>query len=162
MYKEGRRIAFPSSGIFGHCTDSDYLKFMNNEEASSCVIKEVAAIGEAECTQASFGKFGKLEFASGDGETVITPTVGAVRKFSVSTFREVDLDGQDEYTADFMPSSFLNGVCDNFVLEMHYKVYFTAVGADLAMLTDETEVAGVAWGILKAAGGGYEAMADNY
>ena len=49
IYKEGGRVAFPSPGIFGHCSDSDYLKFMENEEANSCVVKEVAEIDETAC-----------------------------------------------------------------------------------------------------------------
>ena len=32
IFKEGDRVAFPTPGIFGHCSDQDYLKFMDNKE----------------------------------------------------------------------------------------------------------------------------------
>ena len=72
---------------------------------------------------------------------MITPTVGTVQKFSVATFEEVEVlappaDGAAsgsgaDHRKDFVASTYEaatggGGVCDDFVLEMHYKIYFTA------------------------------------
>ena len=53
------------------------------------------------------------------------------------------------------------GVCDDFVLEMHYKIYFMAAPED-QQLSDETKVAGQTWASLKEKGimqPGYESTA---
>ena len=126
VFKELDKVSFPTPSIFGHCSDHDYLKFMQNEETESCVLKDVQSITEEACKQVSFNNFGEIELRTGDGSTSIKAKVGEVRKFSVHTFKEVDLSGETQYTEGFMPSKFDAGTntCDNFVLEMHYKVYF--------------------------------------
>ena len=125
-------MGFPSPGIFGHCSNQNYLKFMNNLETNSCVVKEVDKIDEKACDATSFNNFGQIEILSGDGISIIKPTVGNVRKFSVLTFKEEDLTGNDQYRNNFMDATYDDATdsCDNFVLEMHYKVYFKAATED--------------------------------
>ena len=45
-------------------------------------------------------------------------------------FEEVDLTDSAEYTTDFMKATYESDICDNFVLEMHYKIYFEAVSVE--------------------------------
>ena len=97
-----------------------------------------------------------MEIQSGDGITMVKPTVGKVMKFSVSTFEEVDLTDQTDYTSDFKQATYDADVCDNFILEMHYKVFFKPA-ANYTNLNDTTTVAGTPWSELKA-----DAMVPGY
>ena len=97
VYKERDRVSFPAPGIFGHCSSQNYLKFMHNEETNSCVAKEVEQINKEACNAVSFNNFGQIEILSGNGISIIKPTVGNVRKFSVKTFEE-EVDLPSEYT----------------------------------------------------------------
>ena len=56
------------------------------------MIREVETITESACGLASIKQFGEIEIQSGRGSRIITPTIGNVMKFSVETFKEVDLE----------------------------------------------------------------------
>ena len=124
VYTDGNRVASLSQGIFGHCTDQNYLKFMKNEENSSCVIRSVNQITEDVCNKVGIHHLGLIELNTGDGQ-VKQPEIGNVSKFEVENFTEVALT--DDEKAEFLKSTFVDEGCDNFILEMHYKIFFSAV-----------------------------------
>ena len=105
---------------------------MRNEENTSCVIKQANTITAEVCEQVGINNLGLIELQTGDGQGPIQPTIGNVSKFEVEKFTEVELTDAEKV---FKPSTFVDEGCDNFVLEMHYKIYFEAAGEDKEFLT---------------------------
>ena len=57
---------------------------------------------------------------------------------------------KEQYEAGFQQSKYDAALgCDNFVLEMHYKVYFTAA-TEGQVLSDDRQVQGVPWSLLRS------------
>jgi len=69
-----------------------------------------------------FQNIGLYAFESGDGNTVITSKIGKVKKFDMNTFKEVTTSGTTPLATSFDSSGCS---CDNYVAELHYKIYFT-------------------------------------
>ena len=106
--------------IFGHCSNDYLLKFMENLPSDSCVVNK-KVLDSNLCQRLSFKNLSYFEIGSGDGITTVPPTLGNSLKFSLDTSKQVPLNG-----TDFLNSTFSgNCGCDNFVLETHYKVFFS-------------------------------------
>jgi len=69
-----------------------------------------------------FQNIGLYTFESGDGKTVIASKIGKVKKFDMNTFKEVASSGTTPPATSFDSSGCS---CDNYVAELHYKIYFT-------------------------------------
>ena len=95
------------------------MKNMANEE---CVLTRLPAMDAASCLRMDFLNIGSYVFESGDGKTMITPTVGTVMKFEMDKFKQVSVTGTQPLATAFDASSCS---CDNYVAELHYKVFFT-------------------------------------
>jgi len=97
---------------------------MRNQENSSCVVESVQNIDEEACDKAGIQSIGLLKLLTSVGLESITPSVNKVSKFEVLNFKEeAMLPGEMK---KFLPSNFDANVCDNFVLELHYKIIFKA------------------------------------
>jgi hypothetical protein len=95
------------------------MKNMANEE---CVLTRLPAMDAASCLRMDFSNIGSYVFESGDGKTMITPTIGTVMKFEMDKFKQVSISGTQPLATAFDASSCS---CDNYAAELHYKVYFT-------------------------------------
>ena len=119
-FKTKGKIGFTRPSIFGHCSNDYLLKFMENLPSDSCVVNK-KVLDSNLCQRLSFKNLSYFEIGSGDGITTVPPTLGNSLKFSLDTSKQVPLNG-----TDFLNSTFSgNCGCDNFVLETHYKVFFS-------------------------------------
>jgi hypothetical protein len=87
-------------------------------------MKSVSEVTEDVCNKVGIHHLGLIELNTGDGQGPFKPEIGNVSKFEVENFTEVALT--PEQKAEFLKSTFIDEGCDNFILEMHYKIYFAA------------------------------------
>lgn len=89
---------------------------MENLPSQECVVTK-KAMSKDVCQSLSFDKLSGFTLQSGNS-TLIKPTPGHIKKFSLDTFKEVQLASNA-----FQETKSLGQCgCDNFVMETHYRV----------------------------------------
>lgn len=100
---------------------------MENLPIDSCVMTAGPApkMNDKTCQSLSFASLGSLIVGAGDSSNIIVPTAGKQMKFSLTDFKEIEMQNVSGFQATTFDSSTCS--CDNVVLEAHYKAYFTNV-----------------------------------
>ena len=85
------------------------------------------AISAESCAALNFESFGNFEVDRGDGQQTVQATINKVIKFSADTYKKVDFTEAEQGQSGSLKSIFeaSSCACSNYVLETHYKIYFT-------------------------------------
>ena len=101
---------------------------MQNLPEQECVLKIAQpAISAESCAAVNFESFGNFEVDRGDGKQTVKATINKVIKFSANSYKKVALS-EAELAQDGSLRSIFEAstcACSNYVLETHYKIYFT-------------------------------------
>ena len=130
IYAPNGNVWIHRENIYGRCMSNFPSRFMENLPSNHCVIDQADVMTEELCTKLSAKTIVEMTIYAGNeskenkgSEIKVTP--GTQKKFDMDSFTEMSWGATAPTTFQDTVWDAASNSCDNFVLETHYKVFFT-------------------------------------